>query len=570
MNAANETLSAVDKTASDFRMPKVRPHNETDSRMLVLLRCVLAVSAFSIVAAPSEGRPFDIWLYGPLAFYSVFSVVVAIEWARREWPDTPRLLHWADVLFYIDFIAMLGTSQSYFILFFFYPVLVASFSWGFREGVLVTLVSTFLYATVGLIEGLSHTSDVLIAATGLLVFGYVISYLGVYEHQLRSRLRLLKEINSPWNPRFGVDYVNSCNLDLLRQFYDANSCVLMVRRRNSHSDYVMYTVNKGKLVRTNAPAKVGGGVLEALMRLPDSLGAYYHDPEGAWWMKYRGYAGFDFDLGVKTRAFEQDCAVWLNLLDTKAFVTVPYAHDATAGRLFLTMDEGFFSQADIEFMAQAADSMATVSENISLIEELVSKAAESERRAMLRDLHDSTIQPYIGLKLALDGLYREAGEKNALSPRIADLVEMADFTIRDLRSYAANLKDNEPMAGDFLMDAVAKQAERLRRFYGIFVMIKSEIGAELSGRVAAEAFHIIAEGLSNVLRHSSAKSAFVTVRCDDSCLLIEIGNDAQTAPVDFMPRSIHERVHAQGGHVIVEHRADLHDKHTVVHVTLPM
>lgn len=566
MNAVDGPLSAA-KPISLFRAGPSRPHNQTDSRMLVLLRCVLALSAFSIVAAPSAGRTFDIWLYGPLAVYCIFSIVVAIEWARRDWPDTPRLMHWADVLFYIDFFAMLGTGQIYFILFFFYPVLVASFSWGFREGVLVTLVSTVLYATLGLVEGISHAEDVLIAATGLMVFGYVLSYLGVYEHQFRNRLRLLKEINSPWNPRFGVDYVNSVNLELLRNFYDASSCVLMLRRRNSPADYVMYTVNKSKSARTNSPGKVGGEVFEALMRLPDSLGAYYHDPEGEWWMRYRGYAGFDFDLGVKTKAFESECAAWMNLLDTKAFVTVPYSHDATTGRLFLMMDDGWFSQADIEFMAQAADTMATVSENISLIEELVSRAAESERLAMLRDLHDSTIQPYIGLKLALDGLYREAGEQNSLAPRIADLVEMADFTIRDLRNYAKNLKDNSPMAGEFLMDAVAKQAERLRRFYGIEVSIRSEISVELKGKVAAEAFHIIAEGLSNVLRHTSAKNAFVNVRCEESCLLLEIGNEVDAAPTDFMPRSIKERVAANGGQVIVEPRSD---QHTIVHVTLPM
>lgn len=566
MNAIDETLPVL-KPSADFRLGMSRPHNETDSRMLVLLRCLLALSAFAIVAAPSAGRHFDIWLHGPLAIYCVFSIIVAIEWARRDWPDTPRLLHWADVLFYIDFIAMLGTGQSYFILFFFYPVLVASFSWGFREGVLVTLVSTVLYTTLGLIEGVSYAGDVLIAATGLMVFGYVISYLGVYQHQSRNRLRLLKEINSPWNPRFGVDYVNSFNLDALRKFYDANSCVLMLRRRGAPEDYVMYTVNKGKSMRASAPDQVSGEVLDALMKLPDSLGACYHDPEGKWWMKFHGYSAFDFDLGVKTRSFRNECAPWIHFLDTKAFVTVPYSHDATTGRLFLTMDEGWFSHADIEFLAQVADTMATVSENICLIEELVSRAAESERLAMSRDLHDSTIQPYIGLKLALDGLYREAGQGNALAPRIADLVEMADFTIRDLRSYAKNLKDNSPMAGEFLMDAVAKQAERLRRFYGIDVAIRSEISTGLVGKVAAEAFHIIAEGLSNVLRHTSSKSAFVTVRCEESSLLLEIGNETDVAPMDFMPRSINERVLANGGNVIVQTDAD---RHTVVHVTLPV
>ena len=123
------------------------------------------------------------------------------------------------------------------------------------------------------------------------------------------------------------------------------------------------------------------------------------------------------------------------------------------------------------------------------------------------------------------------------------------------------------MAGDFLMDAVAKQAERLRRFYGITVSIRSVIGAEVSGRVAAEAFHIIAEGLSNVLRHTAAKNAYVAVRCENSCLLIEIGNEFDKHPAEFIPRSINERVLAQGGRAYVEQRPD---KHTVVHISLPM
>ena len=49
-----------------------------------------------------------------------------------------------------------------------------------------------------------------------------------------------------------------------------------------------------------------------------------------------------------------------------------------------------------------------------LIEELIAGAAESERLAMSRDLHDTTIQPYIGLKLALEGLYRGPTRKTRL------------------------------------------------------------------------------------------------------------------------------------------------------------
>ena len=40
---------------------------------------------------------------------------------------------------------------------------------------------------------------------------------------------------------------------------------------------------------------------------------------------------------------------------------------------------------------------------------------------------------------------------------------------------------------------------------------------ELEGRLAAEAFHIVSEGLSNVLRHTSAKMAFVMSSARNRC-----------------------------------------------------
>jgi hypothetical protein len=88
---------------------------------------------------------------------------------------------------------------------------------------------------------------------------------------LRSRLALLKEINNPWNPRFGVDYVNAANLDRLLEFYGASSCVLILRQRHSLQNYVMYTATSSKPARSDAPREVTGNIAEALARLPDTL-----------------------------------------------------------------------------------------------------------------------------------------------------------------------------------------------------------------------------------------------------------------------------------------------------------
>ena len=564
-SAAAATVNA--RPGGGVKMSGLEVRTETDARLLILLRCVLAFCAFAIVAAPSERDSLTVWTYGPLTVYCIYSLVIASIWYRRDWVDMPRTLHWVDVVFYAYLIAVSGSTESYFFLFFFYPIVVSSFSWGFREGVLVTLVSTVLFATFGLIEGPSHFSRVMIPASGLLLFGYVISYLGVYEHLLQSRLALLKEINNPWNPRFGTDHVNAINLDALLKFYGASSCVLILRRRHSSGHYVMYTATADKPAKLGTPKDVAENAADAMLRLPETLGAYYHDADGPWWVRYRGFSAYDFDLGAKTKAFEKECAEWANLLETQAFVTVPFSHDGTTGRLFLTTANGWFTHADIEFLAQAADTMATVIENMYLIEELIAGAAESERLAMSRDLHDTTIQPYIGLKLALEGLYREADESNPLGRHIADLIEMADSTIYDLRNYAATLKDNVPMAGEFLIDAITKQAERLRRFYGIDVGIQSEISSDLKGRLAAEAFHIIAEGLSNVLRHTSAKTAFVKVQCEKTALMLQIGNECDTDVQDFTPKSISARVKALGGELRIERRPD---QQTVLHVTVPM
>jgi signal transduction histidine kinase len=547
-----------------------------DARMLVLLRCVLGFSALAVVVVdpPRIGRLVEL-TYFAVGLYCAYTVLVAAISHRLGWPAPPKALHWADVAFYSLLIALTDGTGSVFFLFFFYSIMVASFCWGFREGMLVTIASSVLFLSVELglaqVQGQAEHVNSLIPAAYLLIFGYLIAYFGGYERLLRRRLALLREINNLWNPRFGVDHTHGINLDRLLEFYGGKSCVLVLRRPSPALNYVMYSASSDKPGFSSTPSYVAESAAGALSRLPDSLGAYYHGPTGSVWGRLRGYSGYDFDLGARTNSFLADCAAWANLLDTQAFVTVPYVQrDGTSGRIFLTADHGTFAHADIDFLAQVSDAMSTVVENMSLVEQLISKAAEHERLAISRDLHDTTIQPYIGIKLALDALHREAGTDNALSQRISELASMAEMTIRDLRQYASTLKDKAAMPGEFLVAAVKSQSERLGRFYGINVEVTSDISPRLQGRLAAEAYQIIAEGLSNVLRHTTAKKAFVTILCENSHLLLKIGNEAEAGEgngKNFMPRSINERVQVLGGRTFVE---QLQGGQSVVHVTIPM
>jgi signal transduction histidine kinase len=573
---AYESSAATKPAASISHAGAGAGVKSVDSRMLVLLRCVLAFSALLILLAePSRFGQSALFAYLSLGLYCVYTALIALISQRLEWPVPPRALHWADVAFYAFLIALTGGTSGFFFLFFFYAILVASFGWGSREGMLVTIVSSALFAGAELsfVQASGQRADAggLIQAGYLLVFGYLISYFGGYERLLRRRLALLKRINDLWNPRFGVDHTLGVNLERLVEFYGGASCVLLVRRRVPQLRYVMYSALRYRPGHASIPSYVAESSAGALLRLPDSLAAIYHSPRGPWWWpRFRSYSGYDIDLGVRTKSFQAECAAWANLLDARALVTVPYVqHDGTAGRIFLTGVRGGFTHADIQFLAQVSDAMSTVIENMCLVEELISKAAEHERQTISRDLHDTTIQPYIGLKLALDALYREAGENNAISQRILDLISMAEMTIRDLRDYASNLKDKVAMPGEFLVGAVRKQSERLTRFYGINVEVTSDISPQLDGRLAAEAFQIISEGLSNVLRHTAAKRAFVTILCENSHLLLKVGNEVSGDSVvkEFMPKSINERASILGGTTFVEQRLN---GQTVVHVTIPM
>jgi signal transduction histidine kinase len=545
-----------------------------DTRMLVFARCVLAFSGLAIILIdPTEPQRLVELTYTSLVLYCIYSAALALSSYRVGWPAPARATLWIDVLFYVYLVALTGGTSSIFFFYFFFAILAASFSQGYKEGLLVTAASTALFTAVGLLTAPSgdafELNRTLIRPVYLFVLGYMMAHWGGYEIQLRRRLRLLQEIGGQWNPRFGAEHTITSNLERLLDFYGASSCVLALKRPASPPTYHMYSALRQRPGQTAAPTGITESTANPLLRLPDMIGAIYHEPAGWWPAFFRGYVAFDLETQVRTIAFHEACRALANLLDAGAFVTVPYAQrDGTAGRIYLTTHDGRFNQFDLEFLAQASAAISLVVENMYLMEALINRAAENERLRISRDIHDTTIQPYIGLKLALDALQRDAGPDSPLAPQISELIEMAGLTIRDLRDYATTLREKTAMPGDFLVSAVKQQAERYGRFYGIQVEVKSDVSPKLTGRLPAEAYQIISEGLSNILRHTAAKRAYVFILCEKTNLLLKIGNEARDMPAaDFTPQSIDERVRALGGSSLVEHTPD---GYTVVNVAIPL
>ena len=188
-----------------------------------------------------------------------------------------------------------------------------------------------------------------------------------------------------------------------------------------------------------------------------------------------------------------------------------------------------------------------------------------------RDIHDAAVQPYIGLRLGLEALYRDGGATSPLSQKILDLVEMANATVRDLRGYTRGLLEGTEIPGGFLGAAILMQAERHKRFYGLDVTTEIDVkSGEMTGRFASQIFHIVVEALSNVVRHTASRVVFVEVTSRADSVCVSVGNaqpiDSPASP-PFVPKSIKSRVEALGGAFEVRCGAR---GYTVVHAVIPM
>jgi signal transduction histidine kinase len=487
------------------------------------------------------------------------------------------IAHWIDTLFFVCLVSMTGGMESVYFYFFFFPIIVASFSWGLKEGIKVTATSVVLSAVVSLSLALINrsfdTEDItesLVRPIYLIIFGYMIAYWGGGRIVLNRRLQLLKEISTNWNPRFGSDHAMKINLGRLVNFYDASRGFIVLEREDSLPKYVMHSFDFSKKDAHDAPKEIEVTTAKELLTLPRSFAVSYENTSSNRLKSFNRFVSYDVNSLESSERYLRECKALSSLFDDESFISVPYKQQGvTLGRLFLIAHGKEFSRSDVSFTKQVADVISSVIDNMQLIENLISEASGQERLRISLDVHDTTIQPYIGLTLALDALLIEFNSDPHLAGRVNEIIKMANMTIHDLRSYKDTLREKSLMRGEVLMSAIKNQGERLQRFYGIHFDFSGSVDPNLSGKVAEAAFQIIKEGLSNILRHTNSKKAMITVSENDEYLLLEISNETDTSftPSQFMPKSISERAKIFHGEALVNLNLD---GYTVVSVKLPL
>jgi signal transduction histidine kinase len=249
------------------------------------------------------------------------------------------------------------------------------------------------------------------------------------------------------------------------------------------------------------------------------------------------------------------------LLAAEAYITVPVRYrGGTVGRLYLTAACRYpFEASDVDFLLQVLEHTMPTIDNIRLVDRLASDAAEAERRRIARDLHDSVIQPYIGLQMGLVAIQKKlAMHSEAVPEDVERLLALTNAGIADLRHYTGELRENGARDSGLLpgglLPAVQRFTKKFAEATGIVVHVEAETALPVHDRLAAEVFQMVAEGLSNVRRHTRSAQATVTLSCQDDHLHLSIANDVATGavPIPFTPHSITERATALGGRAHVE------------------
>lgn len=172
-------------------------------------------------------------------------------------------------------------------------------------------------------------------------------------------------------------------------------------------------------------------------------------------------------------------------------------------------------------------------------------ASDVERRRIASDLHDGVVQDLAGVALVLGG----AALRPDLPPSAVAVLDDSAAEVREsigaLRSllveiYPPNLFD------EGLELALADLAARLTG-RGVSVSVEASTAKQLPRAVAALMYRATQEALRNVVSHSQATTATVTVRSDGRIAVLEVGDNGigfDAVAVSQAPKTGHFGLHA--------------------------
>ncbi len=151
----------------------------------------------------------------------------------------------------------------------------------------------------------------------------------------------------------------------------------------------------------------------------------------------------------------------------------------------------------------------------------MSAAADAERRRVVRDLHDGAQQRLVNTVVTLKLARRELGERevDAAAQLIDEALEHAQYANAELRELARGILP-AALARGGLRAGVDALAARMPLPVSVDVAVD-----RLAPEIEAPAYFVVAEALTNVVKHAYATTATVSATVQDGALRLAVRDD---------------------------------------------
>lgn len=259
-------------------------------------------------------------------------------------------------------------------------------------------------------------------------------------------------------------------------------------------------------------------------------------------------------------------------------LVVPLEHrGAVVGRLLVTPPGGERLDSrtrvaldELAGVVAAGVALTAATRDLEVARERVTSARMTERRLIRRELHDGLGPSLAGLRLGLAGARNLLGSDPAAAAQVlATLQQELDERVQDVRTLSRDLLP--PVLDELGLEAAVSELASRHAGAGFDVRADVVLPGEPAPALAGAAYGIVAEAVTNAVRHSGAPGCAVEVRRHGDDLLLRVSDGgrgaAADAPVGVGTSSMRERAEEAGGSLRVH--APSTGSGTVVEAVLP-
>jgi len=487
-----------------------------------------------------------------LVIYALWAAYVLWSEGRRPLPVRLLLHCWIDVTWAGLLLQLIGNNADLLIVTIVPPVLLASVGHSVRMGALLAFYASLsLFFRVIPVHDpqLAFDPEHLIQAFAVMALVPAAALVARPINVLRRRLVLVHAFEARLDPRRGLPTVTRALVEGLRLDLAADLTGIVLPA-SAEGSALLCTAEDGTF--TASPA-VHHKIEALLGNMPPCPLTHVAGRPALWRSKVRVHgAGCGSLRPELPAALEELCG----LLEVRTLVVVPLQrYERRHGHLLIGRRSLQPRDQEVQALSDAAPALCRILEQATLVDRLVHETAAHERGRIGRDLHDTAIQPYLGLKYAIEALALNVPPDNPARPKIESLAQLVEGEIASLRDIITGLRNGEPTGDNALVPAVRRQVRHFGELFGLNVHLECPDQLLVSRALAGVVFHLVNEALNNVRRHTAARNVYIHLDKQRDCLNLRVCDDAgsvkgQPAP-DFFPRSLFERVHELAGTIFV-------------------